>query len=1478
MTTRKAPAAKKAGKSRRKGEPKKKEGPKPKAVRAARKAAEAPPRPAVRSDELTPKTGPEVKVDPTAKDGPATPPPPAEVEGRRAPRLKVKDLAGLPKESEPDVDAFLRAALKADPSTPAGKAALSAAESAALRLARDLRNRARTLPGPLREEFEGRANEASFRAVLARQLPRIVELMRRPRPALDTPAPAAPGLPTTPPSRPTSVVAEPGILSATVSWQQAAGELVTSFTVTPHIGAAPQPPTLVAGTVRTTTVLGLTAGTAYRFSVHATNLIGSSAESDLSNAVTPLGPPVPPTGGAPIDLPLPAFSSDPALLLDQAAEPLRPYVADAARIAQKWRYEHLKIQALAAAREAMQYEEHIARLMAMAVDKLGTAEEIFNATLLQVVDKGQGVAGGLAEAAASPELDSILDPLGDTAAQTLLLPKFFAWLVEKGPLNFWIGLFEAIICDLASVIPFFGGSTSFGRTKKYLKTAFDTDLDGVRAALTEAANDILARLDGEVDRMIAPLRAATDKVIAGTKQAMADVFEGFDVTLLMTPAEVAGTPDVPDLDPLQDLYEQLNSQIDALAEQVKERVRTALLPLTQLTDGGGGLFTTIVVTFLVLPILAFLVISLAGGPFSAALLAAAVLLAAEELLRLLVQWLAGPLLKKIGELQQKLAELVGQLQGFFALQAALVEVNNPETVLRILASQLRQLRDFLPQAFLEEAAGVLQEARNVVLRTATQLGLAAEQALGAENSTGFEAIRDDYTTNLTPATQLPGGSDPSRLAGAALLRDFGRLEEQRTAIRDGKEIEFTHRLSLLRLLGGDPLQSIQQLVQKRELLVSLTERDLIDRMFPGVYRAVVKDVRATGILTGAVGTLLRGIPLSITHLGESRTRIKRSANPFAPPIELPACFPKDPGQYARSFLGPGLLDDIVGDPPDEVDGVIFLLPRRDPLRARLRDIFAPVPLLTVREYGASFLFLIFAGVSLEEIARIIAGPLRQALLRAGLPEALGQAAVDQSCGVVDPAAIIAATHALLESEGLDFNLLTLFTLIDAGPSGNVDVRPDLNPLIRTLAIQLRGGFTFNGVKVPGLVEVAKEAWKAGRNNFLRRVARWGDVFFEEDPDPQVRALGFVRLVRRAPTETAVFNLFAPDPVAAARAEPAAGVSDGTPFLPASALQYRPFENRGVEGDLLIRLESLDDDSILPLGAGNFVQQLSNSLADIVLDVTVRGCYDPDLAQTVRAGRRQTATGFNVASRIPGALGPLALPDSLVRVEAGASELRTVRYSLRAHRDRTLQVLTAAVARPAPPAALTALVTGKTFLGRDVAFEPLNPAVNSFKLELSGTPLANTVAALQGLVGALRVSPADLGFDAGVLTNRNVVEAARLVGLGVAVIPMPNGVRAEGDAATVDPLNVRLQVTGLLGNVFPGFGTSTALPQRLKTTIPAATTDPPTLADLFAAATPPALTFDLAGALAGGSRLYDVIVSLTFRVPALRVRTPINALR
>jgi hypothetical protein len=94
-----------------------------------------------------------------------------------------------------------------------------------------------------------------------------------------------------------------GKTSATVSWSApSSGGAVTSYTITPYIGATAQ--TAAAKTVTgsppdtTTTVTGLQTGTSYTFTVTATNPNGAGPESAKSNAVTPLTavPPSAPSG------------------------------------------------------------------------------------------------------------------------------------------------------------------------------------------------------------------------------------------------------------------------------------------------------------------------------------------------------------------------------------------------------------------------------------------------------------------------------------------------------------------------------------------------------------------------------------------------------------------------------------------------------------------------------------------------------------------------------------------------------------------------------------------------------------------------------------------------------------------------------------------------------------------------------------------------------------------------------------------------------------------------------------------------------------------------------------------------------------------------------------------------------------------------------------------------------------------------------
>jgi hypothetical protein len=87
------------------------------------------------------------------------------------------------------------------------------------------------------------------------------------------------------------VTASAGNASATVSWTAPSngGSPITSYTVTPFIGATAQTPTVVTGNppATSTTVTGLTNGTAYTFKVTATNAIGTGPASAASNAVTP---------------------------------------------------------------------------------------------------------------------------------------------------------------------------------------------------------------------------------------------------------------------------------------------------------------------------------------------------------------------------------------------------------------------------------------------------------------------------------------------------------------------------------------------------------------------------------------------------------------------------------------------------------------------------------------------------------------------------------------------------------------------------------------------------------------------------------------------------------------------------------------------------------------------------------------------------------------------------------------------------------------------------------------------------------------------------------------------------------------------------------------------------------------------------------------------------------------------------------------
>ena len=1342
----------------------------------------------------------------------------------------------------------------------------------------------------------------------------------RPRPR---PRPGVAGA--APPPPPKAVRAKPGNGMALVAWQPV-DTAVREYVITTSRIVNGKPKlvgeTAVSGTHTRALVRDLDNSAEYSFQVNAVIVVGRDRLPGRPSLPTA---PIVPKGEDPDGVVLLLLDDVPLAELFPSAttDAARNLLTNADALGQKWRYEYLKVLAMKAAADALEYENHIASLMAMTLSKITAAEQLLNPSLIEVVNRATDIGTTILSIADSAPVQEILDSLVGVATDALVLPRFILWLSETSPIGFWIGLFEAMIEDVA------GFDTGLSHTKAYCQQALDGNIGGTLNAIQDAVADALDRLDTEVDAMVAPLRAAVSEVVQGTSAAMQDVFGAFDLPL----TSGLGDPGhVMNVDPLAGLEEELLAKVDELAIDLKKKIKTALETLRDATTGGDG-FATLVIVYLAIPVLAFLVIAIAGGPFGAALLAAAVLLAAQELVHLILKLLTGPILKQLDQVLAMARDLTARLREVLADQASIVRAQSPARLLQVLATEMRVIQDVIPQEFLNAAAAILGDARNVVLSTATDLALAAEQALGHENASAFEAIASVYDTNLPRAPMLPGGADPRRHGGAALLRDLARLEEQRTTLTDGKELELTHRLSLFRLLGGQgsPLAptvagAFPTFLANGETLVKLTEGDLVDRMFPGVYRALIKDVRVSAVLAsaGAPVGVTSSVPLTITHLGESRTRVKRTANPAAPPLQFPVCdegpeapnLPSlDPTSEAtvtrRIRLEEWLVPGIGGLElrPQLTD--VIMVAADEAIHAALVSVPAgAVADLSIAIVAAIIVAAIF-GLDLDEIMADIVDAVGRPYVdavTAGLPAAIAREVEKRSCGFVDFAAVKAGVDQLLfvfGLESLDFLLPILtWALEDFANRQHQAPPPEVfDAHVQALLNVLRSGAssTERGT-APSVPDLVAGAYRDARTRFQHRMARWGKARLEDERDPQVRQLGYATLVREQEPEAAAFNLVSSNApflgVGAGQGVVLPGPSAAPPDTPGATLQYRPFENRGLEGSFLFRLT---DKMLPPLPVAGSPGSLTDLLKDVVVDVTVKGCFDPNLAAALRSSQQQNVDALRAL--LPSLADPMptvgALLGDRVALAPRASERRTVHFSLRSHREKTRQQWLAVLDSTDPllatvKALVESALPAEARLPLDVnqAFAPLGSVGSDFTFNFAfgnpqPLPLVPTLANLLALAGTLSISRAALGVAPAPVLGTQPGAPGHLCSIGVAVIPMPTGTKPVGGGT--DPLNVRLTVPALLRPFLglPGGSGDVAVPDRLRMTTDVETvtddgqpaglpfTAPP-LEDLFASST--ALGIKIAGPAVTGLRVYDVIVSLSYYVRTLSTATTHSAVR
>ena len=1437
---------------------------------------------------------------------------------------------------------------------------------------------------------------------------------------------------------------------AVVAWSApATGSPFTAYRVSAYdAGGNAVARKSVSGNSLNAAFSGLPPGT-YTWGVRAFNAGGYAAEvKSGATAFTPAPSVFTPQG-------LPKLDAASLLQFDFAnglqPQALQQRITNALNQATKWRYDYLKSLALKAAGDTLQYEQQIASLMQMALTKVTSAEMLLSPVLQDVIKTIGNDTQSVVDFALSDTVESAVGLVGDAAATALSLEGFIMFLIDQSPLDFWMGLFDGMIHDIACL------DTGLTRTDGFLNDYF---MSGAGTQILQALKSLLARVDGMVDDMMADVKKAISDIVSGTSQTLTEVLKSFGDPGLITAVAPATGEVIANADPfspITDVLGQLESTVFKLISDIKNHIDQILQGLLN----GQSLLIDLIKAFIVYPILGVLCVSFALGAIGAGIVAAIVMAAGVELVRMVARWLTGPLLGKIADAEQKVTDAVSNLQNLLAREIGVLQ--NPTAELKMLAGNLGELKQLLPQAFLSDAAAVLGQARQAVLDNALQLGLAAERALGLENATAFDVVAPGYQSQVTPAPQLPGGSDPLLLSGAAMLHDFNVLDRVRTSLTDGKEMVFTHRLSLFKLLGGvgdvttavsTAAQTVKQFLGGGKLLLSLTEEALIDNQFPGLYRVLISDIRPLGLFgssTSALSALPTTLPLTITHLGPASTRVRNDSNPHSPPLRLPDALQITTDQLIKQLFvtppvnsGAATVNSLVSTAINAIGSSGFqvfdfgapsvlvhryyhktaghfytLTPPANPGSLGLTEDSAfekfyafatpapgTIPLYqTTRINSPNDWFYSIdysevapggsadkdgfhpiadakSGIAFYVLPKDAAGSIKlgryifsdQVLHFYTCDPQEAQTAgynveTADYCGVTAGPAF--ALQAIPAGAGAVENILPMLLktlpdqimalltpvvgdVIDLGaypesirrtitafvqsviPENSADPAAarqtvaGYQALLQPLANTLQFGFPLDPLdgtpqgpstarkQLAGIGQMLAEAHRRALDDTAFRVAKWGGATFTEDRDPQIRALGFVTMTQQFQPETAVFNLLPSSAPLGGNLSQQPNLPDGlSPVSSLQTLQYRPFENRPLAGDLLLNLE-------LPAPAA--------SLVDMLLEVTVRGCYDDNLAAAVRASRSLRNNASDRANALLSGLNKvLNLPGALPVLDQGQSSLQNINFSLRAHQSTLLRIAHATT-QALQPANAPAIQLGNLQLdqllfpqtAQDLA-DPLSPlrALSDMSGGGSGKPittirlqfLRQKAADLLSLSQIIPLTPDVFGMgglSGSALQNLLGSTAGQIASIGFTIVPtkagalLPSsysssaastptapGQPAGGSAAAAPGFNaleqIQLKVHPLLQPLLPDYaGGTVAAGQGLKkklnmTFLP----NGPTVAwkdvwslvpDIAPKAGPlsglgagdaPYLALDLGNALTGGF-IHDVILHVGVRVPVQRL--------